>query len=83
MATVRELLDRLHAGDTGIEDVARAFRERAWPQQPAAPTKAELWGVADAPGPTPDSWAAVEADSRLTGEQYQLLADAYSQAPRR
>ena len=82
MATVRELLDRLHVGDATVEETARAFRERRWPVPPE-PTAAQMWGVVDFPGPDPDSWDAVEADTRLTGPQYQLLADAYALAPRR
>jgi hypothetical protein len=81
MATVGEMLDRLDAGELTLDEVAADFRGRRWQPEPAA-TDAQVWGVADDDEPSGDSWAVVNADSRLTPEQYQTLASARQAKPR-
>ncbi|MBM0201897.1 hypothetical protein JNW90_01340 [Micromonospora sp. STR1s_5] len=77
--TVRELLDLLAASEVTVDEVAEDFRSREWPKAPTA-SDAEVWGVADSPVPGVDSWATVNADSRLSPDDYQLLGDAYREA---
>jgi hypothetical protein len=75
MATVTQLLDALATHRLSLDDVAAEFRRRTWPARVRA-TDAQAFGVEDEDAPDPDSWAAVEADSRLTAEQYVILAVA-------
>lgn len=83
MATrsVAELLDALAAGRVDAATVAADFRTRTWPARRRA-TEAQAWGVEDEPAPAPNSWELVESDSRLTTQQYLVLADAYRGAVR-
>lgn len=82
MASVREVLDRLAAGQITLDAAADDFRSRSWPKLPTA-TDAEVWGVHD-PAPAPeDSWDVVNSDSRLTSDQYAKLAEAYTEAVKR
>lgn len=77
MATVRQLLDRLAAGQVTTEEVAADFRRRSWPSRRPA-TDAQRWGVADdEPDDGDDSWSLVETDSRLTAAQYAALVRAH------
>ncbi len=78
-ATVQDLLNQLHAGEIAFADVVAAFATRTWPAQTPA-TDSEAWGVTDVNAPDPNSWAVVDADSRLTVDQYQALA--YAAYPR-
>lgn len=79
MATVAELLDRLASGAATLDQVAADFAVRSWPAHKPA-TDEQAWGLADDEAPDPNSWDAVNADSRLTPEQYQVLARAKSRA---
>lgn len=82
MSTVRQMLERYHAGQVTLDELARDFTSRQWPVQPQA-TAAQAWGVHDGEHPGDDSWAAVDADSRLTPDEYQRLAQARQAAGRR
>lgn len=73
--TVQDLLDDLLAGRLSLDDVAQEFAKRDWPS-PSQVTDAQAWGVTDDDAPDPDSWAAVNACSRLSPEQYATLAAA-------
>lgn len=79
MRTVTELLDALADGRMTVEAVAADFAGRAWPKRRPA-TEAQVYGVADDAEPDPDSWDAVNADSRLTAAQYATLSKAYQNA---
>lgn len=79
MASVQDLLDSLVAGRLTIDEVAAAFAQRTWPA-PAEVSDAQAWGEADDDDPDPDSWAAVNACSALTSEQYATLAAAAATA---
>lgn len=83
MATrsVTELLDALAAGQVDAATVAADFRTRRWPARHHS-TDAQAWGVEDDPAPAPNSWELVESDSRLSTQQYLVLADAYRAAIR-
>jgi len=76
MATVKALLDRLAAGGMTAAQVAADFRGRSWPARPQA-SDAQAFGVADGDPPGDDSWALVEADSRLSPAQYAVLMRAH------
>lgn len=82
MATVTELLDDLAEGRASLDETAQLFRTRKWPKPAGDPSHAQAWGEADDDSPSPDSWAAVDADSRLTADQYEVLAEAYEDALR-
>lgn len=75
MATVQDLLDDLVAGRRTLDAVAQEFADRDWPK-PKRASDAQAWGVEDDDAPDPDSWAAVNACSALTAEQYATLAAA-------
>lgn len=77
--TVTDLLDQMAAGQLTVKQVADEFRNRKW-RAPKTATDAQAWGAADEDPPDPDSWDAVNADSRLTPDQYTLLSQAYKQA---
>lgn len=79
MATVTDLLDKLAAGKMTVDEVAKNFATRDWPDRKPA-TDGQAWGHDDVDEPDPDSWDAVNADSRLTSDQYAQLSDAYAQA---
>ncbi|MFC0504237.1 hypothetical protein [Micromonospora costi] len=79
MSSVRDVLDRLAAGEITLKQAAEDFRTRKWPAQPAT-TEEQAWGVHDDPAPAEDSWDLVNADSRLTSDQYKVLAEAYTEA---
>ncbi len=73
---VTEVLDQLAAGTITLEQAEADFRSRAWPT-PAPPATFAQAAMGDAgPAPDPDSWAAVNADSRLSAQAYQRLAAA-------
>ena len=76
MATVKELLDRLVAGDISVDEVAADFRGRTWKKrQPAS--KAEVYGVADPePADEDNDWGLVNEDPRITPAQYEILSRA-------
>jgi hypothetical protein len=73
--TVRELLDQLAEGKVSLADVAADFALREWPPMRKA-SEAQVWGVADDDPVDPNSWEAVNIDSRLTPEQYNVLGRA-------
>lgn len=79
MASVRRLLDDLAAGRLTTQAVAADFERRRWPARPQAST-AQAWGVADDEPPGEDAWAVVEADSRLSPTQREMLGRAYDRA---
>jgi hypothetical protein len=79
--TVVQLLDELAAGRVTTETVAADFSARTWPAEDG------VAGTLDESGPSvvpavagADTWAAVDADSRLSPEQYATLSWAYWQA---
>lgn len=73
--TVTEVLDRLAAGTITLEQAEADFRRRTWPKPPSQTYgQAAIGDLGPAAGP--DSWDAVNADSRLTAEAYQRLAAA-------
>lgn len=78
MASVKDLLDRLAAGDATLDETVSAFRNREWPVAGKA-SEAANWGAEDPPFGGPDSFDVVAADSRLTTAQYQALARAYEE----
>lgn len=79
MASVRELLDSLAAGQLTPQAVAADFEKRRWAPRPQA-SAAQAWGVADDEPPGEDDWAVVEADSRLSPSRRELLGRAYDRA---
>lgn len=79
MTSVRDVLDRLVAGDIKLSAAADDFRTRRWPALPKT-TEAQAWGVEDDTPAPDDSWDVVNNDSRLTGDQYKTLAAAYAEA---
>lgn len=76
MATVKELLDKLAAGEISTDEVAADFRGRKWNKhQPA--TKAEVYGVHDTePADEDNDWGLVNEDPRITPAQYEILSKA-------
>lgn len=79
MATVKELLDDLAAGRKTAAEVAADFRTRSWPA-PQRAGDAVAYGVADDDPPGDDSWALVEADSRLNPSRFAVLHAAHERA---
>lgn len=79
MASVQDMLDGLVSGRLTVDVVAADFAHRTWPK-PAPVSAAQAWGEADDDAPDPDSWAAVNACSGLTSEQYATLAAAAAAA---
>lgn len=77
--TVTQLLDLLAADQMTVTQVAEEFRNRKW-REPKRATDAQAWGAADDDAPDPDSWDAVNADSRLTPDEYVQLSQAYKAA---
>lgn len=76
--SVRETIDHLVAGQVDLPEVISRFRRRSWPAPRSdASDPASAWGVGDAIAADPNSWEAVESDSRLTVAQYATLAAAY------
>jgi 2'-5' RNA ligase len=71
-ATVRDLLDDLVMGRRTLTDVSADFTKRHWPAH------TQNFDEFDTLEPDPNSWEAVSADSRLTPEQYDVLAKAYA-----
>lgn len=81
MATVKDMLDALASGQASLEQTAARFRTHQW----SLPARADddiaaMWGQADDELPGENTWGVVDADSRLSPAQYQVLADAYEQA---
>jgi hypothetical protein len=76
MATVRQQLDALAADGSKLDAVVADFAGRSWPARKRS-TDAQAWGVEDDDVPGDNDWALVEQDSRLTGAQYRVLAEAY------
>jgi hypothetical protein len=76
---VGQVLDGLAAGRIGVGDAAADFAGRTW-SRPAETSDAQAWGAADDPPAAPDSWTIVNADSRLSTDDYQTLAAAYQSA---
>lgn len=79
MATVSDLLDKLADGKMTVDQVAKDFASRKWPAHKRA-TDAQAHGVEDEDPVDPNSWDAVNADSRLSSDQYAKLSDAYAKA---
>lgn len=79
MANVRDVLDQLAAGQITLAVAAEDFRTRKWPKLPKT-SDAQAWGVVDDTPAGGDSWDVVNSDSRLTSDQYKVLAGAYAQA---
>ncbi|MFY1595479.1 hypothetical protein [Micromonospora sp. WMMD737] len=77
--SVRDVLDGLMAGRITLDQAATDFRQRRWTALPKT-TDAQAWGVHDDTPASGDSWDLVNSDSRLTPEQYKVLADAYGKA---
>lgn len=76
MATVKELLDRLAAGEISTDEVAADFRGRKWAKRSPA-TKAQVYGVEDTePADEDNDWGLVNEDPRLTSAQYEILSKA-------
>ena len=83
MATVRQLMDDLAARRKTVEQLATDFRTRKWPAPKPRPTDAQAYGVEDdARDDDPNSWSAVQNDSRVSIEHYKTLFDAYQAAAR-
>lgn len=78
--TVAEVLDRLAAGTMTLMEAEADFRRRAWPRQQPRASLAQAYQGDIGAAPDPDSWDAVNADSRLTTEAYQRLAAARKSA---
>lgn len=68
MATAKELTQALVEGRVSLRAVVRNFRERRWPDSDDHTN--------------PNSFAAVQADSRLTDAQHAALYAAWKAAPR-
>ncbi len=83
---VSDLLDALHEGRIGLDDVAQRFRERQWPRrrahEPADMAASEL----EDPDPyipgSYDDVAAAFHRGRLTDTQYAVLSEAIAEAQR-
>lgn len=80
MSDVTDLLDRLTAGTTTLEDVARAFETREWPQ-PASDAERQAAALrGDDPEPITEGSFAEVASAYINGdiddEQYATLAQA-------
>ena len=68
MTTVRELMERLKAGEVSFDDVLDDIEQRDWPTPPERKTHAERWALAlaeDIPEPDDDStfWINVAFDA--------------------
>lgn len=73
--TVQQVLDRLADKSMTLQAAVDDFRSREW-SKPKRASLAQAYGVEDDDAPDPNTWDAVNADSRLTPAQYQALADA-------
>ncbi len=86
---VTDLLNALHEGKLTVNDVAKRFRERNWPQrqQPEPGSYAEMV-VAEAADPDPyipgsyDDVAAAYHRGQLTDSQYSVLIEAIAESKR-
>jgi hypothetical protein len=84
---VAGLLESLRAGSISLEELARRFRGRAWPEPEPAETRTylELAAAAqedpepDVPGSFDDVLAAFDR-GELTWQEYRTLADAVAGA---
>ncbi len=84
---VTDLLVALRAGSVSLDEVARRFRERVWPEAgvPETHTYLELAAAAqqdpepDVPGSFDDVLAAYDR-GEITWEQYRTLAHAAADA---
>lgn len=79
MKVVRHWLDDLAAGRVTLTEVAADFATRRWPERHET-TDEQRWGAVDDFPADPNSWDAVNADSRLTAVQYQVLVEARNKA---
>jgi hypothetical protein len=86
---VTDLLSALHDGTMSVDDVARRFRERAWPRRDTNwPTNYRELAARAQEDPEPyapgsfDDVAAAFHRGELTSEQYQVLAQAMADSMR-
>lgn len=86
---VADLLNHLHDGTLTLEQVAQRFRERKWPRrQRPDPTSYLESAAAELQDPDPylpgsfDDVAAAYHRGDLSGEQYDVLAEAMAEAKR-
>jgi hypothetical protein len=84
---VSELIAALRAGSMSLDEVARRFRERSWPDppRPLARTESEVAALLmDDPDPyVPGSFDEVNLAydrQELTDQQYRVLAKAATEA---
>jgi hypothetical protein len=77
MTTVAEVLDDLVAGKLTLDQAVEDFRTRKWPPLASRATLEQALLGDEGSAPEPDSWEAVNADSRLTPDVYQQLAAAH------
>jgi hypothetical protein len=85
---VRELLDGLHQGHVGLDEVAARFRQRTWPWRRSREPMTYLQMAADElldpepyiPGSFDDVIAAYDA-GKISRDQLSFLAHAITQAP--
>lgn len=74
---VSEMLDALADGDITLDDAVEWVGSRRWPSRKPA-SDAVAWGAEDDDAPDDNSWATVEVDPRLSADDYEALAEAYS-----
>ena len=87
MSEVRDLIQALQDGTMTLDEVARNFRERAWPSSKSSSPKTREERAASAlsdpdpyvPGSFDDVVAACDR-GEITEEQYEVLADAVADA---
>lgn len=86
---VTELLDALYDGTMTVDDVARRFRERAWPRRQVAEPGSYLeMAAAELQDPEPyvpgsyDDVAAAYHQGRLSDADYTLLIEAIADSKR-
>jgi hypothetical protein len=90
MSEVTDLINRYKAGEMTLEELARAFRARPWPQTPVPPrpsTYLEMAALAqeDPGSDVPGSFDEVEAAffrHDLSNDEYEFLAAAVEDALR-
>lgn len=80
MSDVTDLLDRLTAGTTTLDDVARAFETHTWPTPPSDEERNAAALRNDDPEPSPegsfDEVAAAYINGEIDDAQYAALAEA-------
>jgi hypothetical protein len=83
MTTVRELMERLKAGEVSFDEVLGEIEQRDWPTPPGPKTRAERWALALAecmPEPDDDStfWVNVAFDTHgITAGQREQLVEPF------